>query len=37
MSIVDVDPYLALQWERWLKRRSSLGPRPPDRVLLPRW
>jgi RNA polymerase sigma factor for flagellar operon FliA len=23
MSIVDVDPYLAMQWERWLKRRSS--------------
>ena len=23
MSIVDVDPYLAQQWERWLKRRSS--------------
>ena len=23
MSIVDVDPYLAHQWERWLKRRSS--------------
>ena len=23
MSIVDVDPYLALQWDRWLKRRSS--------------
>jgi RNA polymerase sigma factor for flagellar operon FliA len=25
MSIVDVDPYLAQQWERWLKRRSSLA------------
>ena len=23
MSIVDVDPYLAMQWERWLRRRSS--------------
>ncbi len=23
MSIVDVDPYLAMQWDRWLKRRSS--------------
>ena len=23
MSIVDVDPYLAQQWERWLRRRSS--------------
>jgi RNA polymerase sigma factor for flagellar operon FliA len=23
MSIVDVDPYLAQQWDRWLKRRSS--------------
>ena len=23
MSIVDVDPYLALQWDRWLRRRSS--------------
>src|SRR4029079_6773962 len=23
MSIVDVDPYLATQWDRWLKRRSS--------------
>lgn len=23
MSIVDVDPYLATQWERWLRRRSS--------------
>lgn len=23
MSIVDVDPYLAGQWDRWLKRRSS--------------
>jgi len=23
MSIVDVDPYLARQWERWLKVRSS--------------
>ena len=23
MSIVDVDPYLAMQWERWLERRSS--------------
>ena len=22
MSIIDVDPYLAMQWERWLKRRS---------------
>ncbi|CAN5736550.1 MAG: FliA/WhiG family RNA polymerase sigma factor [Ilumatobacteraceae bacterium] len=22
MSIVDVDPYLARQWERWLRRRS---------------
>jgi RNA polymerase sigma factor for flagellar operon FliA len=22
MSIVDVDPYLAMQWDRWLKRRS---------------
>ena len=23
MTIVDVDPYLATQWERWLRRRSS--------------
>ena len=23
MSIVDVDPYLAVQWDRWLKRRSE--------------
>ena len=23
VSIVDVDPYLAMQWDRWLKRRSS--------------
>ena len=23
MSIVDVDPYLAMQWERWLRRRSA--------------
>jgi RNA polymerase sigma factor for flagellar operon FliA len=23
MSIVDVDPYLATQWDRWLKRRSA--------------
>lgn len=23
MSIVDVDPHLAAQWERWLKRRSQ--------------
>ncbi len=23
MSIVDVDPYLAMQWDRWLKRRSA--------------
>lgn len=23
MSIVDIDPYLAVQWDRWLKRRSS--------------
>jgi RNA polymerase sigma factor for flagellar operon FliA len=23
MSIIDVDPYLAVQWDRWLKRRSS--------------
>jgi RNA polymerase sigma factor for flagellar operon FliA len=23
VSIVDVDPYLAMQWERWLKRRSA--------------
>lgn len=23
MSIVDVDPYLAMQWERWLKRKNA--------------
>ena len=23
MSIVDVDPYLAMQWERWVRRRNS--------------
>jgi RNA polymerase sigma factor for flagellar operon FliA len=23
VSIVDVDPYLAMQWDRWLKRRSA--------------
>ena len=23
MSIVDVDPHLALHWDRWVKRRSS--------------
>ena len=23
VSIVDVDPYLAVQWDRWLKRRSE--------------
>ena len=23
MSIVDVDPHLSLQWQRWLRRRNS--------------
>lgn len=23
MSIVDVDPYLAMQWERWVRRRNA--------------
>ena len=25
MSIVDDDPYLAMQWDRWLKRASTVG------------
>ena len=32
MSIVDVDPYLALQWERWLRRRSSAAR---DHLIVP--
>ena len=26
MSIVDVDPYLAMQWERWLRRAQLRRP-----------
>ena len=38
MSIVDVDPYLALQWDRWLQPQTQpVGPRPPDRLATPRW